>query len=75
VMAESSQVMDQKRIAMMIWTMKAMKTRDRDAQSATGEEALENCEGSAVTLASVLVDTIFRLPRIPEPLTGVRIIN
>src|SRR4051794_22569623 len=74
VMAESSQVMVQKRMAMMIWAMKAMKTSERDAQRASGEGALDDCDGSTA-VASVFVGTTFRLPRRPEPLTGMRIIN
>ncbi len=60
VMAESSQVMAQKRKAMAIWTMRARRTRERGAQRASGEQTLEDCERSMAMWASVGAGTSFR---------------
>ena len=54
--------------------MTAMNTRDRDAQRASGDAVLEDCDGSTAW-TSVLVDTSFRLREERESFTGKRIIN
>jgi len=75
VMAESSHVSGQKRMAMTTWAARAMRTRARDDQSASDGLTFADSDGSTAMWTAVWEGTTVRLLTVPELLTGERIIN